>query len=79
MFNVIKNALLYTAVYAVIVHVVFWTVFFVMITVQVFWKVFAMAFLVLLAFMTFDYVKAQGGVKNLFSNYKVPANWIPAA
>lgn len=72
MLNALKNAALFTALYFVIFHVVFWTVLFLMITVQAFWKLFVAVFLIALAICTFDYVKAHGGVKNVFTNYKLP-------
>jgi len=73
MFNVLKNAALFTIAYVAIVHVVFWCVLFLSITIQLFWKAFAFFFLVMLAFLTFDYVKAQGGLKQLTSNWKIPS------
>jgi len=59
MFNVFKNALIYTGIYFIITTVFFWLMFFVHVALLVFWKPMLAVFAILVLVFTWDYLKAR--------------------
>jgi len=59
MLNVIKNSLIYTAIFFIITTVAFWVMFFVHVALLIFWKPVLAMFAIIVLVFTWDYLKAR--------------------